>query len=315
MNVFNKISFWAKKNSPEILLTTGIVSAAAAIVLACMATPKAEKVVTETKTQIVDIHTQIESTHYTEGVGKTHLRKLYTKSGLKLAALYAPAVLTFSLSVASMIGSHNILRGRNAALAAAFTTIKSGYDAYRERVKEKIGEKAENAIYENRTETIVKEKDENGKTITKKISVPHADKDSDFSLLFDQTCVGWEKDSRLTLTFLLQNEQYCNEKLRAQGYLFLSDVYDSLGVTSGVVGKRKLQGSHVLGWIYDPNDKSRDNYVSFGLHDANGKLTEQAKLLQDYQEHYVYLNFNVDGDILTGDNNQKTFMDVAVRKE
>ena len=108
---------------------------------------------------------------------------------------------------------------------------------------------------------------------------------SDYARFFNSSCAAWTKDSECNLMFLRQQQMYATARLRAQGYLFLNDVYDMLGMT------RSKRGA-VVGWIYDEKNPVGDNCVDFGL-------------FEDYNQDFVngiedaaLLDFNVDGCIL-----------------
>lgn len=311
---------WAKRHSPELLLTSAIINSAASVVLASLATKNLTKVTTPAKKNIVKLHSKMDKCEKDSedfNKHKSELNKLYFKTGLKIAGIYAPAVLSFGLSTASMIGSHNIMKGRNAALAAAFMTLKGGYDAYRQRVRDKIGDTAEEAIYEGITEKKVTEIDKDGNKETKTTKTFDDDRlDKDFGVFWGpgNDCCGFEF-SECNMTILLQKEALLNQLLEAQGHLFLADVYKELGCTPSMLGKHKLQASHVLGWVFDKDNPNGDNYISFGIHDSNGELTKQAKRFQQGLEDFIWLDFNYDGDILTGDNGNRTFMETAIRKD
>jgi hypothetical protein len=78
-------------------------------------------------------------------------------------------------------------------------------------------------------------------------------------------------------------------------------VYKLLDIDDEVIPNLKLQGSHVVGWLYDPKDPTRDSYVSFGLRDREtGEYSERALQIKKYGERNILVDFNVDGDILTG---------------
>ena len=87
--------------------------------------------------------------------------------------------------------------------------------------------------------------------------------------------------------FLKQRQQWANEKLQAQGYLFLNDVYESLGL-------EKTKAGHVVGWIYDEKHPVGDNYVDFGIYDIASK---PARDFVNGKERTILLDFNVDGNI------------------
>lgn len=316
----SKTVFWTKKNSPEILLVTGIITAGASLAFAVKAsldigsvTKPANKKLKELKTKFDDqvadndINGQKETTK--------EIAKTYLKTGAEITKRYAPSAILFGISMASFVGSHNIIKGRNLALAAAYTTIESGYRNYRDRVKARFGEDIEREIFQDiREETIKTTKiddDGNEVEVEEVAKVPHVDVDSDFVYLFDCSNSNWEKNGKLNLDWLIMQERFLNEKLRANGYLFLKDVYNALDIEPSILGSRKLQASRVIGWIYDPKDTTRDNYISFGLSDREGNLNERAMNMVRYGERNVFIEFNPDGDILTGNNGQKTFMNYA----
>lgn len=338
------VKLWTKQHAPEILLVSGITNSAAAIILASVATKKLPKVITPVKKEIIKIHAKMDNTEKDSDEVKklkAELNKLYLKTGLKIVGMYAPAALTFGLSTASMIGSHNIMRGRNAALAAALVTLKGGYDAYRERVKEKIGEKAEEAIYQGLSEKKITELDENGNEVTKTVStVDNKREDIDYGIFWGpgnehyvgNTITDIDENGKVIIktlsngdfnfTTLCQIQDYMNQKCQAQGYLKLSDVYKALGVRPGMLSERKLQAAEILGWIFDGN-KKYDNYISFGIQkrviDKNGNIcygeyTNAAKRFQQGYDEFIWLDFNVDGDIITGSDNGRTFMNIARMK-
>lgn len=312
----NNFKFWVKKNSPTILMVSAIVNETAAIVLACLATKRLPNTLKPVSKQVVKLHEKMEKKPEQEKEIKKDLTKLYIKTGGKIALMYAPAVLSFSFSVASMVGSHNILQGRNAALAAAFTTLKGGYDAYRQRVKDKLGDEAEKEIFDGSTKVQVKEKDENGKIVTKTVtSINPEAHESDFCVLFGPDCVTMydRTHPQLNITMLEEAERIFNRRLVAKGYVFLHEIYEYLGFPESYLGPRRLQASRVLGWRYSKENQSGDNFIDFGIHNSDGTLTDAAKQVLLGFEDSVWLILNPDGDILTGDNGP-SFVDEAIKK-
>lgn len=88
--------------------------------------------------------------------------------------------------------------------------------------------------------------------------------------------------------FLRSCQQYANDKLKADGYLFLNDVYDMLGIPRSKAGQ-------IVGWVYDPKNPIGDNYVDFGIYDIN---REKNRDFVNGYERTILLDFNVDGNIL-----------------
>ena len=137
--------------------------------------------------------------------------------------------------------------------------------------------------------------DENGKEkkVKKKIEVGGPDMYSPYAIIFDETNPYWEKDAELNKFFLQSRQAQANDKLRANGYLFLNDVYEMLG-------HEKTKAGQVVGWVYDPDSGEGDNYVDFGLYDIYTKPKYEAEAKAAFINGYersVIIDFNVDGNI------------------
>lgn len=106
-----------------------------------------------------------------------------------------------------------------------------------------------------------------------------------YARFFDESCSGWTNDAEMNLTYLRFQQQYANERLRAQGYLFLNDVYDMLGMA-------RTKSGQVVGWVYDEKNPMGDNYVDFDLYN------EHNREFINGMKKTILLDFNVDGIIL-----------------
>lgn len=292
----HKVGFKFKKHGPEILVVTGVVGAVTSAVMACKATTKLSGVLEESKEQIDQIHDYVEekgySEKYSEEDSKKDLAIVYTQSALKVAKLYAPSVLLGAVSITAILAGHNILRKRNIALAAAYTTLDTSFKDYRGRVIERFGKELDKELKYNIKAKEVEEvvTDENGeaKVVKKTVNVTDPNFHSDYARFYDESCTGWEKDAELNLMFLKRQQSYANDLLQSRGYLFLNEVYDMLGI------KRTAAGQ-VVGWIYDEKNPIGDNFVDFGIYDI---YSEKARDFVNGYERVILLDFNVDGNIL-----------------
>ena len=293
---FYKAKFSFQKNSPEILLIGGITGVVASGVLACRATLKAPAILEEHRDQMATIktaHEEIPDEAYSEKDYKRDLTIRYVQTGLKMAKLYAPAVILGALSITGICESNKILKERNLALAAAYATVDRTFGDYRRRVAERFGDDVEkelkhNIKAESREETI---EDENGKK--RKIKVSEnvmQDQPSGYSRWFDENNRYWTRDAQTNLRFLKNTEAHCNDLLKLKGYLTLNEVYSQLGLPT-------CREGCVIGWIYDPKncDHEGDNYIDFGLY--NVKRKSVANFINGL-EKCVLLDFNPDGNIL-----------------
>ena len=111
---------------------------------------------------------------------------------------------------------------------------------------------------------------------------------SQYARLFDDSCFGWTKDPEINLTYLKEQQNYCNYLLKGKGHLFLNEVYDILGFP-------RTKAGVVVGWVYDEKNPIGDNFVDFGIFDTNDE--RNFDFINGYK-NTVLLNFNVDGDIL-----------------
>lgn len=295
----NKIGLILKKNSPKILMGVGIAGSVVSTVLACKATLKIKDILDEKNETVEQIHNYVEdeTVDYNEEDKKKDLTILYAQTGVKLAKLYLPSIALGALSIASIVSGYKILNKRNVALAAAYTVVDKGFKNYRKNVVERFGEEVDRELRHNIKAKQIEEKyidkDGNEKTRKKKVYEIAEDKKpgegiSEYAKFFDE----WNtdehsKDPEYNLMFLRKQQDYANEVLKHQGYLFLNEVYDMLGIP-------RTQAGQVVGWIYDENNPTGDNYVDFGIYDLHD---QQKRDFVNGLERNILLDFNVDGVI------------------
>lgn len=295
----HKTGFKLKKYSPEILAVSGVIGIVTSAVMACKATTKVSAILEESKATIDAIHDcqenpeLVEEGKYTDDDAKKDLAITYVQTGVKLVKLYAPSVILGTLSITAMLASNDILRKRNAALAAAYATIDGSFKKYRERVIERFGETVDKelkyGVKKQKIEEIVKDPETGKEKKAKKTVevVEGIDGYSEYARFFDDGCKGWEKDAESNLLFLRAQQQYANDLLVSRGYLFLNEVYNMLGIQITKAGQ-------VVGWVYDPENKNLNNWVDFGIYDVN---KPKARDFVNGLERTILLDFNVDGDI------------------
>lgn len=295
---FHRAGFKVKKHSPEILVVTGVIGAVASAVMACKATTKLNDVLEESKEEIDKVKYYAEHTdapelkgEYTEEDGKKDLAIVYVRAGLKLARLYAPSVILGTISIAAILGGHNILRKRNVALAAAYAGLDKSFKDYRGRVVERFGEALDKElkydIKAKEVEGTVVNEDGTETTAVHTVKAIDPSTISDYSRIYDCGCVGWDKDPEINLMFLKRQQENASQLLRKRGHLFLNEVYDMLGFP-------RTKAGQVVGWIYDEKCPNGDNFVDFGLYNLDNWKTND--FVNGY-ERTVLLDFNVDGVI------------------
>ena len=295
IRMYNNSKNVVEKHSPEILAGVGVVGVVASTVMACKATMKLNDILEESK-ETRDKIREVESNpryeeQYSHEDAKKDLTINYTQTAMKIAKLYAPAVILGSASLGCLLASNDILRKRNAALSAAYMTVDKSFKEYRQRVVDRFGEEVEKEIRynikaEEVTSTVVAE-DGSETTVTETVKTMDPNLYSDYAKFFDEASPYWQKDPEYNLMFLKSQQQYANDLLKARGRLFLNEVYEMLGID-------KTKAGQIVGWVYNPENPIGDNFVDFGIFDMS---KERVRAFVNGYEPNILLDFNVDGNI------------------
>ena len=295
MKTYKKVELKTIKHSPEILAGVGVVGVVGSLVMACKATTKLSDVLEESKEQLDKIKEVAADPAYEEKYTQDDAKKdttiTYVQTAMKVTKLYAPSVILCASSLGCLLASNNILKKRNAALSAAYMTVDKSFKEYRKRVADRFGEEVEKEIrYNIKAEEITKV-DENGNEVTETVKVMDGTDDpnsySDYARFFDESCAAWQNDAEYNLTFLKAQQQYANDLLKARGRLFLNEVYRMLGIDETKAGQ-------VVGWVYNPDNPTGDNFVDFGIYNMQ---RERVRAFVNGYEPNILLDFNVDGVI------------------
>lgn len=269
----------AQKHSPTILFVGGIVGIVGATALACRATLKLEDVVREAE----EAHEYARSQSVKKDRNRDHAY-INAKTVVKVTKLYAPAVGLGVISVGALTGSHVVLSRRNVAVTAAYGALERGFNEYRKRVVDDVGEDKDREYrYGYEVREIIEETDTGPQP--KMIKTVRREDPSVYARFFDETCPSWEPNAEYNRYFLMCQQEFFTRKLNARGHVFLNEVYDALGM-------ERSQAGQAVGWVLT-KDGSSDNYIDFGLYDDN----ERARAFINGYEKSILLDFNVDGVI------------------
>ena len=295
MKTYKKVELKAIKHSPEILAGVGVVGVVGSLVMACKATTKLSDILEDSKEQLDKIKEVAADPAYEEKYTQDDAKKdttiTYVQTAMKVTKLYAPSVILCASSLGCLLASNNILKKRNAALSAAYMTVDKSFKEYRKRVADRFGDEVEKEIrYNIKAEEITKV-DENGNEVTETVKIMDGTDDpnsySDYARFFDESCAAWQNDAEYNLTFLKAQQQYANDLLKAKGRLFLNEVYRMLGIDETKAGQ-------VVGWVYNPDNPTGDNFVDFGIYNMQ---RERVRAFVNGYEPNILLDFNVDGVI------------------
>lgn len=288
--VASKTVMKLKKHSPEILVVAGIAGTVVSAVLACKATTKVAEILDETKGTLDTIHEGMETgaingQEYTTEDGKKDTIVVYAQTGMKIAKLYAPAIILGTLSITSILASNNILRKRNVALGAAYAAIDKSFKEYRGRVIERFGEQVDTelkyGIKAKKFEEIeVDPETGKEKKVKKTVMVADPNLQSDYAVYFDSKSRNYETNPDYNRMFLKAQQAFANDKLQTRGHLFLNEVLDDLDLPRTPAGQ-------IVGWTKD----GPDGYVNFRIVEVE-RETEDGR-----HEPALLLDFNVEGNI------------------
>lgn len=299
--MINKVKFNVVKHSPEILMGIGIAGVITSTVLACRSTLKVKDILEDKDTNMNNVKEVLAEGRedYTEEDARKDKTIIMTTTAIRIMKLYAPSVIIGAGSIACLLESHNVMRNRNAGLAAALAATTESFKQYRERVTAKYGDEVDK---EMRYGIKKEKKEKDGKKTKEDIVVGCDEKElSGYARYFNENNINWTDDPQYNMMFLRQNQNWANDKLISQGYLYLNDVYDALGFP-------KTKAGQVVGWVYDPKNNERgDNYIDFGIYDlnvrgyrdemANDTIAEERQDFINGYRNSILLDFNVDGNI------------------
>lgn len=279
----NRTSLVLKKNSPNIMVATGVIGVIAGAILLCKETLKVNDILEESREEIDTIKKEFPD-------DKKELTKAYISTAKKVTVAYAPGIIIGTASLGLILAANNEQNRRIAAVGAAYSAIDTAFSSYRKAVIEELGEEKDLQFRHGLVKKKIEEVEidpETGKEkkVKKDALVSTIDGYSDYSRFFDSSCPDWEESPEQNFIFLRMQQNYANDKLKIQGHLFLNEVYDMLGLP-------RTEAGSVVGWIYDSENPIGDNYVDFGLYDCKKEKTRD--FVNGY-ENVILLDFNVDG--------------------
>lgn len=285
---FQRALLKASKYAPEILTGIGIAATVGSTILIARAATSHIEVknqnfarITAVKMRKVSVleSGELENDEHPETYNKD-LTFAYARNGLDYIKLYGPGISLGVGGVISILAAHGIMKRRLVIMTGAYEAVTAAYKAYRARVVAEHGEdKDRDYALGFYTETV--EGEDGKKTKIRTVDPNHY---SQYARFFDETRDTWHKDPEYNLLFLRNQQSWANDRLKIQGYLFLMDVYDALGIP-------RSAESMMVGWTMDPANGG-DLFVDFHIYEA------QNRDFVNGLERSVLLDFNVEGIIL-----------------
>lgn len=279
--IISSIKFFGKKYAPELLLGGALVSGTACIITSSKATLKAKNSVDAHKERKLEIANKVDKELITSEKAKDEMRKEIVNVGLELAKEYAIPFSLYAATIGCVFGSYKVQKSRLQALSTTLAAMSAAYSSLLMRLKNgaENGLTAEEVL-QGKFVCKVENEDGTEDEFTTTVENPY---DSPFKFRFDKYSTVWNPHHCSNETILMSELNWCNNLLQIQGYLFLNDVLDRLGIP-------RTKAGQILGWRTDGDG---DGYIDFGVVDCS--TLSGAR----YDDNAFELNFNVDGDILT----------------
>lgn len=294
--MFSRGGLKLQKHSPELLLAAGITGFVVTVVVAARATLKCEALIQEHDAKmdmITKSSLEFSLEQYTEEARKKDIVIVKVSTATKFVRLYTPTITLGVASIACVLSAYTIMSKRNVALIAAYKLVEFSFSEYRDRVRAELGPDKDFHFRYGTIETEVVETtvDEDGKKTKIKKTLQTLDQAKSLSMYarsfeaaeyFDGTWTGSTQFSRVhhyNKAYILSKQNWVNDRLNAQKFLFLNDVYEELGFP-------RTKAGQVVGWSRDSEDG--DGYISFG---------ETLDFFSYDDGDPILLDFNVDGVI------------------
>ena len=226
----------------------------------------------------------------------------------KLARLYGSSAALYGVSIAAILKSHYILKGRVAGLAAAYECLSKSFDRYRGNVIDRYGPEVDEDCRRGRKKEQVVDimpDPETGEEITEvndRTIADIPDKGSEYGRWFECGAAAefMKNNPVYNMSYVVGVQRTLNYLLQARGHVFLNEAYDALGIPRTPAGA-------VVGWVYGTGDDPEgDNYIDFGVEErpvwVRDRWRGKGMTLVGYDDFEgfkdgFWLDFNVDGVI------------------
>jgi Family of unknown function (DUF6353) len=272
-----------KRHGPALLTGAGLAGFAATTYLTGRAVLKVQDKTRKLRANhnLIMGDKKITDQERTQEVGK-----LWLHDGALILKDFAPAIVTGSVAVICIISSYKMTKRQEASLIAAYAALDAGFRAYRERVREEVGEEKELELYRAPQPPCAEDAGEvmEGEITDWKKMVP-----AQYGRYFDESNNHWTKTPEYNLFFLRRQQDYLNDRLRSYGHVFLNEVYATLGF-------EPTQAGQIVGWTLSHREgEPGDGYIDFGLYDEG---SPSGRAFINNLEPSVFLDFNCDGPII-----------------
>lgn len=316
-NKLGRTGLKIRKVSPDILVVAGIGGVIGATVMACRATKKLDDILDDHQEELNAIKTEHEvvseaendetvecPSDASEGSYRRSIARTYATTSIRVIRLYGPSMALYGISVACILKSHNILKQRNLAMAAAYEVLDNRFKKYREGVIDKYGEEADRDLRFGRRVkefTEIHQDPETGEeieeTVVKEVyDIPEGA--SDYGFWFSkETCPNsFTGDPIYDLAKAKGILSVFSTLYNTRGHVLLHEVTDQFGI------EQRTPQSIVCGWVKGYGD----DYIDFGIDHGIFARDELGNAIlidpndpeeRGYMRNGFWIEPNVDGPI------------------
>lgn len=278
----------AKAHAPTIMVTTGVISMGASVIVASKKTLELDTLIAPHVEKLEEIDRSAHLVGYDEKAMARDRGRVYGRVFLVASKHYLVPSVLFVGGACLVFGGHRVMLKRNATLALAYTGLAKAFDAYRENVRQHWGDETDQAMMSGyRTVEVY---DDAKKHPTEVNTRDWDNSNNPYARVFEQGETSqWSPDRPSNVMFIHNQQRFAQELLNRRGYLYLWEVYEALGFQPNDV-------SRVVGWKNKklPDGSKEIAVVDFGLdkpvpddwtYSSNGG---------------IYLDFNCHGLIVGG---------------
>lgn len=298
-------------HAPQILFGTGVATVIGSVGYSIYGGVKAASVLETTSEKVDILHEDFEEKRIDQKEESHELLKVYLGTGIDLMKIFWPTVVLTTVAVGCLTKSHGILTNRNAALVAAYSGLEKTFDLYRKRVYEEPDGEQKDRLYARGTYLDRVEVEEtNPETGRKKKSkkvvevLPWEEyEETPYRRVFDEKSCLWQPSLQMNLVTLKHVQNMLNRKLKDQGYIFLGEVWDELGLSRTTKDIEIGKAGAALGWVLEENSErvQTSNYVDFGIFEImpDGEATivdlDRYIEMEENGAGPIVIQFNPDG--------------------
>ena len=303
-----KMFLKTKKASPEICVIGGIVFGGTAIVMTGIKTWKNKDKLSESAKAVTEARKCVKEA---KEEGKPELLKQEKKELVKASKTFGkdvvktywiPAVMAGG-AVGLIWGGRTLLRKELSAMTSAYALLMESYNKYRQRVIDDAGAEKDQE-YLTGAKMVDTVDAETGEVSKRAIIKQGSGNVSPYAKWYNEgefdSVTGewlwrnwmWKDNPLVNEANLRSIQNAANDQLRADGYLFLNDVYKMLCLPPTREGQ-------IVGWTLGGGD----GYVDFGVFPSKKhpieKIMPVNRLFLENKTANAFLDFNVDGPILS----------------